>query len=85
VARDDRDDADRRAPGATDRHYPMCGRFTLKTAPRQVAELFKLDAPPDFLTPRYNVSPAQIVAVVGLKPDGKTRGLVRVKWGFVPS
>jgi putative SOS response-associated peptidase YedK len=63
----------------------VCGRFTLKCAPKQVAELFQLDAPPDFLTPRYNVAPAQLVAVVGLKPDGKTRGLARLKWGFVPS
>jgi putative SOS response-associated peptidase YedK len=52
----------------------MCGRFTLKTAPKQVAELFRLDTPPDFLTPRYNVAPAQLVAVVGSSRTARPAG-----------
>src|ERR1700755_1498563 len=62
----------------------MCGRFTLSTATADVARAFDV---PEFtpLQPRYNVAPSQLVAVIGLKPDGKTRGLIRVKWGFVPN
>ena len=61
----------------------MCGRFTLSTATEDVARTFEV---PDFkpLQPRYNVAPSQLVAVIGLKPDGKTRGMIRVTWGFVP-
>jgi putative SOS response-associated peptidase YedK len=63
----------------------MCARFTLTTSPAEVAGFFGLD--PGLtagLVPRYNVAPAQLVAVVGLKPDGKTRGLALLRWGFVP-
>jgi putative SOS response-associated peptidase YedK len=61
----------------------MCGRYTI-TAPREaVAKAFGLPDVPN-LDPRYNVAPSQLVAVVGLKPDGKTRGLALLKWGFVP-
>ena len=62
----------------------MCGRFVLKHAPRQVANLFQLADLPDFLQPRYNIAPSQPVAVVGLKPDGKTRGLAMLSWGLLP-
>jgi putative SOS response-associated peptidase YedK len=42
----------------------MCGRFTLRTSARAVAETFDLlELPADF-TPRYNVTPTQPVAVV---------------------
>ena len=34
--------------------------------------------------PRYNVAPSQVVAVVGLKPDGTTRGVALLRWGLVP-
>lgn len=60
----------------------MCGRFTLKTPAKQVAELFGvLDTPP--LEHRYNVAPSQI-AVVGLKPDGR-RGLAMLARGWYPT
>lgn len=62
----------------------MCGRFTLSTPAAAVAETFGLAEVPD-LEPRYNVAPSQLVAVVGLKPDGRTRGLAKLRWGFVPS
>ena len=63
----------------------MCGRFTLSKPVRAVADLFALAEPPTELRPRYNVAPTQLVAVVGLKPDGKTRGLATLRWGLVPS
>ena len=54
------------------------------TTPDELADLFGLADAPD-LAPRYNVAPSQLVAVVGLKPDGMTRGLPRLRWGLVPS
>src|SRR3954465_9118590 len=62
----------------------MCTRYPLTTSPHGLADHFEVTAPLD-LPPRYNVAPAQLVAVIGLKPDGTTRGLIRVRWGFVPS
>jgi putative SOS response-associated peptidase YedK len=61
----------------------MCGRYTLSSTPEDVARTFDLYPKPDLL-PRYNVAPAQLVAVVALKPDGMTRGLAELRWGFVP-
>jgi putative SOS response-associated peptidase YedK len=61
----------------------MCGRYTLDAPPADVRAYFSLAGLPD-LRPRYNVAPTQLVAVVGLKPDGKTRGLVSLRWGLVP-
>ncbi|HVK14724.1 MAG TPA: SOS response-associated peptidase [Gemmataceae bacterium] len=63
----------------------MCGRFTLSKPVRAVQDLFKLPEPPEVLKPRYNIAPTQVVAVVGLKPDGKTRGLATLRWGLIPS
>jgi putative SOS response-associated peptidase YedK len=62
----------------------MCGRFTLSTPAEQVAATFAVADPPP-LTPRYNVAPSQVIAVVGLKADGTRRGLALLRWGLVPS
>jgi putative SOS response-associated peptidase YedK len=61
----------------------MCSRFTLTTTAELLAEAFDTPAPPA-LRPRYNIAPSQLVAVVGLKPDGETRGLALLRWGLVP-
>jgi putative SOS response-associated peptidase YedK len=61
----------------------MCGRFTLSTSPEELVSAFRLPETPA-IQPRYNVAPSQLVAVIGLKPDGRTRGLARLRWGFVP-
>jgi putative SOS response-associated peptidase YedK len=61
----------------------MCGRFTLTTTDELLAEVFDLLDPPT-LRPRYNIAPSQLIAVVGLKPDGETRGLALLRWGLVP-
>jgi putative SOS response-associated peptidase YedK len=61
----------------------MCGRFTLNTPADDLAAAFDLPERPA-IQPRFNVAPSQLVAVVGLKPDGKTRGLAMLRWGFVP-
>jgi putative SOS response-associated peptidase YedK len=61
----------------------MCGRFTLHTPTDELAAAFDVPDPPP-LTPRYNVAPSQVIAVVGLKPDGTKRGIALLKWGLVP-
>jgi putative SOS response-associated peptidase YedK len=61
----------------------MCARYTITTPPEIIAAAFGLLAVPN-LDPRYNAAPSQVIPVVGLKPDGKTRGLALIKWGFVP-
>jgi putative SOS response-associated peptidase YedK len=47
----------------------------------ELANHFGLDAPPN-VTPRYNIAPSQLVAVVA--PKCEKRGLAFVKWGLVP-
>src|ERR1700742_472535 len=60
----------------------MCGRYTV-SSPDHIPEHFGVaEVPP--LSPRYNVAPAQLVAVVSLKAEGLRRGLALLKWGFVP-
>jgi len=65
----------------------MCGRFTLKTPMRDVAEAFGLD--PEVLQRelfprRYNIAPTQGVAVVRQAADGG-RQLSMLHWGLIPS
>ena len=62
----------------------MCGRFTLKTPPQVVAELFGLDEVPAW-EPRYNIAPTQPVAAVRAARDGGQRELVFLHWGLIPS
>ena len=60
----------------------MCGRYTLKTPPAELAELFGLGDPPA-LAPRYNIAPTQPVpAVRSSAGDGREWALLR--WGLVP-
>lgn len=60
----------------------MCGRFTLTSLPKVVAQLFDLPAVPE-LDPRYNIAPTQGVAVVRAGSDGRRLDLLR--WGLIPS
>jgi putative SOS response-associated peptidase YedK len=50
----------------------MCGRFTLTTSTEEVAAKFEVPDPP-LLAVRYNIAPSQVIAVVGLTPDGNRR------------
>ena len=61
----------------------MCGRFTLRTPVRRVAEIFDL---PDTLEllPHYNIAPTQQVPVVRANPDSGRRELVLLHWGLIP-
>lgn len=59
----------------------MCGRYTQRHTAAEVAERFDLDAAPDFITPRYNIAPAQSVPVIAER-DG--RNVLACKWGLAP-
>jgi putative SOS response-associated peptidase YedK len=60
----------------------MCGRFTQKAKPRELAERFEVPEVPLF-EPRYNIAPTQAVPVVRATPEGRELALLR--WGLIPS
>ena len=66
----------------------MCGRFTLRTPLKQVADAFDLE--PTLLADgaewpaRYNIAPTQDVAVVR-QLSGEGRKLGWLRWGLIPS
>lgn len=63
----------------------MCGRFTLRSDPRQIAEAFDLDpASLPELPARYNIAPTQQVAVVRRSDGTGPRELAAARWGLVP-
>jgi putative SOS response-associated peptidase YedK len=62
----------------------MCGRYTLRTPAREIAEVFDLAEVPE-LTPRFNIAPTQPVPAVRLAPDGGGRELTSFRWGLIPS
>jgi putative SOS response-associated peptidase YedK len=59
----------------------MCGRYALHTPAGSLATVFALPNVPA-LTPRYNIAPGQLTAVIGVRPDDR-RGLELFRWGFV--
>lgn len=63
-------------------HRPMCGRFTLRTSPAQLVEIFQLLREPVF-KPRYNIAPTQPIAVV--RQSETSRELSLLHWGLIPS
>jgi putative SOS response-associated peptidase YedK len=62
----------------------MCGRYTLKTGRKKLAEQFELDDLPDF-TPRYNLGPTQDGLVVRTGDAPGTRTAAFLRWGLIPS
>src|ERR1700682_3664646 len=60
----------------------MCGRYTLRTSGKIVAELFALAEEPLF-EPRFNIAPTQPVPVVRAGPE--RRQLAFVRWGLIPA
>lgn len=60
----------------------MCGRFTLASLPEEISALFGLNETPS-LPPRYNITPSQEIAAVGVRASGE-RGLALLCWGLVP-
>ncbi len=63
----------------------MCGRVTLTSSARELAEQFALDAAEGAsqLVPRYNIAPTQDVATVRQDREGQ-RVLSFERWGLVP-
>lgn len=66
----------------------MCGRFTLRSPPEEVADFFGLPEllPTEreaLLTPRSNICPTELVAAVRQTDEG--RRLAFLRWGLIPS
>lgn len=60
----------------------MCGRFTLRTNPHQLALIFGCEIPSD-LPASYNVAPTQSVAALRSREDGQ-REFTLLRWGLIP-
>ena len=61
----------------------MCGRFRLSRTEKQIAEHF--DTPDEVeWSPRYNIAPAQPVAVVRQNPERTVRQFSLMRWGLIP-
>lgn len=61
----------------------MCGRFTLTTDAKKLAEAFSEFEPPDMeIGPRYNIAPSQPIAVVANNGQHKIEFF---KWGLIPA
>ena len=62
----------------------MCGRYTLRVSPAELAEIFGTLNSIEW-SPRYNIAPTQTVAAVRSNQDGTGRELSLLKWGLIPS
>jgi putative SOS response-associated peptidase YedK len=62
----------------------MCGRFTLRASPHQLALAFPGEFPPD-LMPRYNIAPTQGVAALRAGAEAPHPQFIQLRWGLVPS
>ena len=60
----------------------MCGRYTLRTTAREIAEVFEVPEVPE-LPARYNIAPTQDVPVIRLGDGGREFALLH--WGLIPS
>ena len=61
----------------------MCGRFTLRTNPRDWADVFAVVRQlEDDWTPAYNIAPTQKVVCIR---DGEEREFFKARWGLIPS
>ena len=60
----------------------MCGRFSLTTDKKRLAEAFAEFEPPREIVPRYNIAPSQPIAVVANDGQNKVDYFV---WGLIPS
>ncbi|MEX0679433.1 MAG: SOS response-associated peptidase [Pirellulales bacterium] len=67
----------------------MCGRFTLRTPMKEVAEAF--DVAPQSLEraghwrPRFNIAPSQEVAAIRDDEADNARHVAWLQWGLIPS
>jgi putative SOS response-associated peptidase YedK len=59
----------------------MCGRFVQKSDLRKIALLFQIPIVESQVSPSYNITPSQPIAVIMEKGQKK---IVTMKWGLVP-
>ena len=59
----------------------MCGRFTLRISPAELAEIFELLRTPE-VQPRYNIAPSQ--PVLAVREREGARELAVLQWGLIP-
>ena len=62
---------------------PMCGRYTLITPEKILAERFVLDRTLSW-SPRYNLGPTQEGLVVRRESTAPERTATRLRWGLIP-
>ena len=62
----------------------MCGRYTLRATPQELAEFFELTRAPE-LEDRPNICPTQSVLGITLADDSNKREARDFRWGLVPS
>src|SRR5262245_58510550 len=62
----------------------MCGRFTLRSSARSLAQAFDVPEVPDLFA-RYNIAPTQPVPAVRRRAGQPGRQLVSLRWGLIPS
>lgn len=62
----------------------MCGRYTLRVSPAELAEIFEVLNTIEW-EPRFNIAPTQTVPTVRPIMEGNGLELALVKWGLVPS
>nr|MBA3440083.1 SOS response-associated peptidase [Pyrinomonadaceae bacterium] len=62
----------------------MCGRYTLRTDLREIAKQFGVTEVPS-MTPRYNISPTQEVAIIKVTDEAQGREMDLYRWGLIPS
>jgi putative SOS response-associated peptidase YedK len=61
----------------------MCGRYRLSRSKEIIAEHFDIPDEVEW-SPRYNVAPAQQVAVVRQNPERPVRQFSVMRWGLIP-
>jgi putative SOS response-associated peptidase YedK len=61
----------------------MCGRYRLSRAKEIIAEHFDIPDEVEW-SPRYNIAPAQRVAVVRQNPEHPVRQFSVMRWGLIP-
>ncbi|MEZ5278758.1 MAG: SOS response-associated peptidase [Opitutaceae bacterium] len=61
----------------------MCGRYTLITPEKILAERFVLDQVPSW-SPRYNLGPTQEGLIVRRESTASGRTATRLRWGLIP-
>ncbi len=62
----------------------MCGRYSLNSTPRMLANRFRLTSDQFELFPRYNIAPTQPVFIVRQNAYTLAREHTHVLWGLIP-